>query len=106
MLYLHHLHPSLPSQTPLCSLPLNFMTLLLYIIIQLYIKPDRSIMCYSYVCLFKAGHLGLDLLPHQLEALHLGVASCEISPPMLECQTVLSFYRFCLGSHSFEISWV
>ena len=63
-------------------------------------------MCYSYVCLFRVGHLGLDLLPHQLVALHLGVASCEISPPMLECQTVLSFYRFCLGSHNFEISWV
>lgn len=75
-------------------------------------------MCCSYVCLFRAGHLKLDSLlgalpgeegsplPQQLEALHLGVASCKISPPMLECQIVLSFYRFCLGGHSFEISWV
>lgn len=61
-------------------------------------------MCCLYVYLFRAVHLGLDRLPQQLEALHLSGASCEISPPMLGCQTVLSFYRFCLGSHSFEIS--
>lgn len=84
----------------------DFLIELLYIIIKLYIKPDRSIMCGLYVYLFRAGHLGLDLLPQQLEALHLGGAPCEISSPMLECQTVLSFYRFCLGRHSFEISWM